>query len=146
MNRREASKAILSITLALGSGQGLSQPTPPAVRIAELERLSEVWADVAFQFAGQPALLVRVLVPAQANPRIFRFSELVYLTAFSRICTHLGCTVPLPDRTQNIECGCHGSRFRADGSLVGGPADRPLRPIRLELREGAVWAVGWLDS
>lgn len=146
MNRREAHKAILGSTLALAGGQGLGQPVPPAVRITELSRLLEVWADVEFQFAGQPALLVRVPVPVQATSRVFKASEQIYLTAYSRICTHLGCTVPLPNREQNIECSCHGSRFRADGSLVGGPADRSLRAIRLELRDGAVWAVGWLDS
>ena len=116
------------------------------MRIGEPTQLSEVWADLAFQFAGQPALLVRVPALAQANPRVLKVSEQIHLTAYSRICTHLGCTVPLPDRTQSIECACHGSRFRADGSLVGGPADRPLRAIRLELREGAVWAVGWLEN
>ncbi|MCS7069547.1 MAG: Rieske 2Fe-2S domain-containing protein [Meiothermus sp.] len=146
MNRREASKAILGSALALAGGQGLSQPVPPAVRIAAPSRLSEVWADVGFQFAGQPALLVRVPPPSQPNPRVFMLAQQMYFTAYSRVCTYLGCTVPLPDREQNIECGCHGSRFRADGSLEKGPADRPLRAIRLELREGAVWAVGWLDN
>lgn len=145
MNRREAHKAILGSALVLTGGQVQSQPTPPpAVRIGELVRLAEVWSDLEFQFAGQPALLVRVPVSQPDNPRIFKVSERVYLTAYSRICTHLGCTVPLPDRAQNIECGCHGSRFRADGSLVGGPADGSLRAIELEVRDGVIWAVKWL--
>lgn len=144
MNRRDAHKAILS---ALVAGRALAQSAPPApVRIGELARLSEVWADLPFQFASQPALLVRVPSPPQPNHRFFKAGQQIYLTAYSRTCTHLGCTVPLPDRTQNIECGCHGSRFKADGSLLAGPADRPLRAIRLELREGVVWAVGWLDG
>ncbi len=146
MNRREANKAVLGGALLLTCGRGMGQPIPPAVQIVEPMRLSQVWADLPFQFAGQPALLVRVPALAQANPRVLRVSEQVHLTAYSRVCTHLGCTVPLPDQAQNIECGCHGSRFRADGSLVGGPADRPLRAIRLELREGVVWAVAWLDG
>ncbi len=86
---------------------------------------------------------MRVPVPQPDNPRFLKASEQVYLTAYSCICTHLGCTVPLPDQAQNIECGCHGSRFKTDGSLLGGPADRPLRAIELEVRDGVVWAVGW---
>jgi Rieske Fe-S protein len=147
MNRRDANKAILGSALALVGGQVLSQATPlPAVRIGELILLSEIWADLEFRFASEPALLVRVPIPQQVNPRVLKVSEQIYLTAYSRTCTHAGCTVPLPDRQQRIECSCHGSRFKADGSLQGGPADRPLRAIRLEVREGAVWAVGWLDG
>lgn len=146
MNRRDASKTILG-TLLAGSGRVLSQSTPvQAVQIGGLAQLKQVWADLEFPFAGQPCLLVRVPKPQAENPRFLRVGQQVYLTAYSRVCTHLGCIVPLPDQQQNMECGCHGSRFKADGSLQAGPASQPLRAIRLELREGAVWAVGWLEE
>jgi Rieske Fe-S protein len=49
--------------------------------------------------------------------------------AFSAICTHQGCTVA-EVRAGTINCPCHGSRFSAvDGSVVNGPAARPLRPV-----------------
>jgi len=143
MNRRDATRALMGGLLMLGGARG--QQSPAAVRIGELRQLPEVWSDLEFRFANQPCLLVRVPPPKEASPRIFKAGEQVYLTAYSRLCTHQGCIVPLPDRQQNIECGCHGSRFKADGSLLTGPANQPLRAIRLELREGAVWAVGWLE-
>ncbi|HYA34670.1 MAG TPA: Rieske 2Fe-2S domain-containing protein [Candidatus Binataceae bacterium] len=42
----------------------------------------------------------------------------------SAICTHLGCTVQY--RTIEFDCPCHGSRFKLDGTVIGGPAPRPL--------------------
>lgn len=60
--------------------------------------------------------------------------------AFSARCTHLGCRI---DRVINDEavCPCHGSRYRADGTVAAGPATRPLAAIRLEPDPGTG---GWI--
>lgn len=42
----------------------------------------------------------------------------------SAVCTHLGCTVQWRER--EFECPCHGSHFLPDGTVVSGPAPRPL--------------------
>jgi Rieske Fe-S protein len=53
--------------------------------------------------------------------------------AFTAICTHQGCTVA-EVRNGTINCGCHGSRFSAtDGSVVNGPATRPLRSVTISV-------------
>ncbi|MBC7270423.1 MAG: FAD-dependent oxidoreductase [Streptomyces sp.] len=48
------------------------------------------------------------------------------LRAVSATCTHLGCVVAFNRAEQAWECPCHGSRFAPDGSVVQGPAVRPL--------------------
>ncbi|WP_346111458.1 Rieske (2Fe-2S) protein [Nonomuraea maheshkhaliensis] len=46
--------------------------------------------------------------------------------AFSALCTHKGCPVGSVEDGA-IVCPCHNSKFAiADGSVTGGPADKPL--------------------
>src|SRR5512138_3458565 len=40
-------------------------------------------------------------------------------SAFSLVCTHLGCTVERDE--QGFTCPCHGSRYDADGKVTHGP-------------------------
>ncbi|HEX4361867.1 MAG TPA: Rieske (2Fe-2S) protein [Pseudonocardia sp.] len=58
--------------------------------------------------------------------------------AFSAICTHEQCTVSQV-ANGTINCPCHGSRFAiTDGSVVHGPATRPLHARTVTLRDGAL--------
>ncbi|MGV9818075.1 QcrA and Rieske domain-containing protein [Nocardia xishanensis] len=48
-------------------------------------------------------------------------------------CTHAGCRVA-EVAGGTVNCRCHGSKFALDGSVVAGPAQRPLasRTVRVE--------------
>jgi glycine/D-amino acid oxidase-like deaminating enzyme/nitrite reductase/ring-hydroxylating ferredoxin subunit len=56
--------------------------------------------------------------------------------AVSLTCTHLGCTVRWNQAETSWDCPCHGSRFSHDGSVLNGPAVRPLKQVEVPPEEG----------
>ena len=53
-------------------------------------------------------------------------------SALSLVCTHLGCTVE--QNADGFACPCHGSRYDKNGDVQRGPAAKPLRALRIELK------------
>ncbi|MDO3380149.1 ubiquinol-cytochrome c reductase iron-sulfur subunit [Geoalkalibacter halelectricus] len=77
-----------------------------------------------FNFRGRPAVII------QMRPGDF--------TAFSAVCTHLGCVVQWQAAEQRFLCPCHAGLFSADGAVIGGPPPRPLERLAVSLRDDRI--------
>ena len=61
------------------------------------------------------------------------------VTAFSPLCTHLGCAYGWQATQAAFVCPCHGSRFAADGKVISGPARRPLDQYHVKVEGTRLW-------
>jgi glycine/D-amino acid oxidase-like deaminating enzyme/nitrite reductase/ring-hydroxylating ferredoxin subunit len=55
----------------------------------------------------------------------------------SAVCTHVGCLVHWNGLEKCWDCPCHGSQFRPDGSVINGPAIRPLAEVEQHAEQGS---------
>jgi Rieske Fe-S protein len=73
---------------------------------------------------------------------LIRTTEGAY-RAYGQKCTHLSCPVYYSRDHQRLECPCHEGAFdSATGDVLYGPPPRALDVIKLETRDGQVWAIG----
>jgi len=138
VGRREFVKFLALTSFAFAAGQvwilakslfGV-RPAFPEVEVARLSALP-VGGFLQFDYPapGEPKLLVRL-----GQDRF---------VAFDARCTHLSCPV-IPQVAQGrFHCPCHQGNFDlATGRPLSGPPRRPLPQVRLEVRDGRVFATG----
>ncbi len=68
-----------------------------------------------------------VAVPAVNDTLIVARTDATTVVACSAICTHRGCKVGYEHEAKAFVCPCHGARFALGGSVLRGPAKKPLK-------------------
>lgn len=73
---------------------------------------------------------------------LIRLSEDQFV-AYSQKCTHLSCPVTYKAQEKEFFCPCHAGRFALeDGRVLGGPPQRPLPRILINIAGDEIWATG----
>lgn len=52
------------------------------------------------------------------------------INKLSPVCKHLGCIVDFNNEEKTWDCPCHGSRYKADGTVFKGPATKNLDNLK----------------
>lgn len=60
------------------------------------------------------------------------------LIALNSTCPHQGCKVEWKQEDQLFVCPCHSSKFKPDGTVANGPADKPLTAIEVKTEANTV--------
>jgi menaquinol-cytochrome c reductase iron-sulfur subunit len=148
--RRGFAQAVVSTLVTLiGGAIAASSGTYLLGRTKELNRNS--WADageVSGLRQGVPQEIVfdKVLVDGWET-KSEKTSAWVILgadgrvAAFSPQCTHLGCPYHWEAERKQFVCPCHGSCFDAKGSVIAGPALRPLDRYEMKMEGSRLWLV-----
>ncbi len=58
------------------------------------------------------------------------------IVAFGPQCTHLGCAYHWDEAKSEFLCPCHSSIFSVDGTVISGPAPRPLDRYEIKVENG----------
>ncbi len=61
------------------------------------------------------------------------------LTAFSSVCTHLGCLVNWDNNKKEFICPCHAGKYDMNGNVIAGPPPKPLTRLPLKIEDGKVY-------
>jgi len=140
VTRREFCNFLGLTSAALFVGAGVF-----ATKAALEARISESFS--AAQIAGaetlEPNTSLNFNYPTNKDSAILvRTADGAY-HAYGQKCTHLSCPVYYSRQHFRLECPCHEGAFdAATGNVLFGPPPRALDVIRLETREGQVWAIG----
>lgn len=63
-------------------------------------------------------------------------------TAFSGVCTHLGCGFGFDTEKTRYHCPCHHGLFDVKtGAVLGGPPPRPLDSLPVKVENGEVYVI-----
>ena len=82
--------------------------------------------------------------PTSSDPAVLLKSNDGEYRAYSRRCSHAGCSVDFDPSSRCLKCPCHQGQFDGRmGQVMFGPPKRPLDEVVLQVRAGGrVWAVG----
>ena len=106
------------------TGQQLTPQEPPS--IVRLGRLADFPAIGAYQSSRSDGCWV-VRLPEDK------------LIAVNTSCTHDGCATSCIAENGPYGCPCCGSKFKMDGTILSGPADRPLERFKVYVDNNTVF-------
>ena len=132
-------------------GVGLAVPLVGYLISPALKRREKTWVDVGGVNevpVGEPAQLEYIAtirdgyVETKTHKAIWAVKQSDgQVTAYSPMCTHLGCGYAWDRGEKQFKCPCHGSVFDVSGQVLAGPAPRPLDRLPSKVENGRLLVI-----
>jgi Rieske Fe-S protein len=106
---------------------GCTDDTPPPVSLPAVTNNTIVLPFADFSALTKTGGSIVGQAKGYANPIVVARVRDDSISALDAICTHMRCTVSYNALNVELDCPCHGSTYEVDGTVIGGPAPRPLR-------------------
>ncbi len=97
----------------------------PLIPEEDIPRTGVKKAELAYTVSGRAM-----------KARIFLVSSSGGLTAFSAVCSHLGCLVNYHRDRHEFVCPCHGGKYDLSGRNISGPPPAPLTRFPVKIQDG----------
>jgi cytochrome b6-f complex iron-sulfur subunit len=97
----------------------------PLIPEEDIPRTGVKKAELAYTVSGRAM-----------KARIFLVSSSGGLTAFSAVCSHLGCLVNYHRDKHEFVCPCHGGKYDLSGRNISGPPPAPLTRFPVNIQNG----------
>ena len=118
-----------SLTMLLGGAVGLLSSWG-ALKFVFFQTRAEKDRELSMETFKSLTPGAPFFVP-QAEVWVVKGKNLSDSFALNDRCTHLGCRYKWNPEKSEFECPCHGSAFDVDGSVLRGPATKPLARMAL---------------
>ena len=112
---------------------------PSEIKKMEVKYFPVLDADEAPQKGVKRGTITYKDNRGESERRIFLAALPEGLTAFSAVCSHLGCIVDWDSKNEQFLCPCHGGKYDINGNVAGGPPPAPLTRLPVENWEGKIF-------
>lgn len=123
---RRRSFLVASLAAAISSIGG-------SIASAAVKKPANAFAKTASLKQGVPTLIKAQYKGLPKNLLVTKQSATKFIV-LDATCTHEGCLVR--PEAKELRCPCHGARFAADGTVLGGPAPEPLAKSAFTVKSG----------
>jgi menaquinol-cytochrome c reductase iron-sulfur subunit len=115
------------------------QTTPPKDNWADAGDVSDIAGGTPCQIRFERAVVDGWKVRNEQSSAWIILDNERHVTAFSPLCTHLGCAYRWQAEKKQFTCPCHGSVFSVQGDVIAGPASRALDRYSTKLEGNRLW-------